>query len=95
MADDNLLKYAQKRVGFKVHLIIFILGNLLLWVLYFLFYYLFNFTFPWAIFPTLIWTIALAFHYFVVFKWNEKWVESEYQKLLKQQQEKESKNNNI
>ncbi|MCX7697244.1 MAG: 2TM domain-containing protein [Bacteroidales bacterium] len=92
MGEEDLLKIARKRVGFKVHLIIYILGNLLLWVLYFLFFFLFDFTFPWAIFPTLIWSIALGFHYFVVFKWNEKWVEKEYQKLVKEQSEFKNKN---
>jgi small-conductance mechanosensitive channel len=88
--EDELMKQARRRVNFKAHLVIFMLGNILLWILYALFYYLFNFIFPWAIFPTSIWFVVLILHYFIAFKWNDKWVDREYQKLLEEQRKKNS-----
>jgi hypothetical protein len=82
--NPELLKMARSRVNFKAHFIIFILGNVMLWLLWIMLYYIFNVGFPWALFPTLGWGIALLFHYFKVFKWNEKWVEQEYSKLIEE-----------
>lgn len=82
--NPTLMKVARERVNFKAHLIIFILGNVLLWLLWILLYYIFSVTFPWALFPTLIWGVALLYHYFVVYKWNEKWIAKEYNKLLEE-----------
>ncbi len=83
-----LMKTARERVAFKAHLTIFILGNVMIWLLWILLYYIFSVTFPWALFPTLGWGVAIAYHYFKVYKWNEKWIEQEYEKLLKEQQER-------
>lgn len=77
-----LMKVARDRVSFKAHLTIFVLGNVMIWLLWIMLYYIFSVTFPWALFPTLCWGVALAYHYFKVYKWNEKWVEQEYQRLL-------------
>lgn len=80
----ELMKAARDRVAFKAHFIIFVLGNIMIWLLWILLYYIFNVTFPWALFPTLGWGVAIAFHYFKVFRWNEKWVQQEYEKLVRE-----------
>lgn len=88
--SPELLRIAKRRASFKAHLIIYVLANLLIWLIYILLMYSLSVSFPWALFPTIGWGIGLAFHYFFVFKWNDKMVEKE---LLKLKQEAESQNN--
>ncbi|MBN2728586.1 MAG: 2TM domain-containing protein [Bacteroidales bacterium] len=92
--DKELMKAAKARVAFKTHFMIFIMGNILIWLIWLMMYYVFEVTFPWALFPTIGWGVGLAFHFFIVFKWNEKWVEKEYQRL-KTEKEGEADTNNI
>lgn len=84
--DNELMKAAKARVAFKTHLMVFIMGNILIWLVWLMMYYIFIIIFPWALFPTVGWGVGLVFHYFIVFKWNEKWVEKEYQRLKTEQQ---------
>lgn len=96
--DPELWEIAQKRAGFKGHLVSYIVVNGFLWALWF-------FTgnqhrifdggdwnmhhYPWPIWPTLGWGIGLAFHFagaYVFPKTNS--VEREYQKLKNQHQTK-------
>lgn len=91
-SDKILLKTAKTRVGFKTHMMIYVLANILLWLIWLMMYYVFTISFPWALFPTIGWGVGLGFHYFMVFKWNEKWVEKEYQRLVKEQEDKKTKN---
>ncbi|MFN8250708.1 MAG: 2TM domain-containing protein [Ferruginibacter sp.] len=96
--DPELWEIAQKRAGFKNHLISYIVVNGFLWAIWF-------FTgnqhrsmhfdewdtnhYPWPIWPMLGWGIGLAFHYagaYIFPKSNS--VEREYQKLKNQQQPK-------
>ncbi len=92
-SDNELMKAAKARVTFKTHFMIFIMGNILIWLVWLMMYYIFIVTFPWALFPTVGWGVGLAFHYFIVFKWNEKWVEKEYQRLKTAQHNKAEENN--
>lgn len=91
--NELLYKVARSRVGFKTHATIYALANLLIWLLWLLVYYIFEITFPWALFPTVGWGIGLTFHYLSVFKWNDKWVEKEYRKLIELEQKKTTQTN--
>jgi hypothetical protein len=92
--DPQLWEIAQKRAGFKGHLVSYIVVNAFLWSIWF-------FTgnqhngidinqwnthhYPWPIWPTLGWGIGLAFHFagaYIFPRVNS--VENEYQKLKKQ-----------
>jgi len=87
---DIVLQTAKKRVLFKKHLLIYILVNLLLWVVFlFLFKGKEDKTFLYLILFVLItWTIILVGHYFYAMKWNKKMVEKEVQFLIKETMEK-------
>ena len=86
--DPELWAIAQKRAGFKSHLMSYIIVNGFFWALWY-------FTgknddsnehFPWPVWPMLGWGIGLAFHFAEVYifpKTNS--VEKEYQKLKNKQ----------
>jgi len=85
--NELVLKTAKKRVGFKKHVTLYILINLLLWVL---FIFLFkgdkdpNHTFLRTIlFIFITWTIIVVGHYFFAMRWNKKMLEKEVEKLMK------------
>ena len=89
--NEVVLKTAKKRVAFKKHVTLYILVNLLLWVL---FYFFFkgkeDQTFLQIIlFVLASWTIVIIGHYFFAMKWNKKMLEKEVESLL-QKQEKET-----
>lgn len=85
---DELREKARSIVNFKTHRTIFILANVLIWLVSMFLYFAFEFTWIWAIFPTAIWAVILAFHYLWIFRWNNDRIEKEYQKLLKKTQHK-------
>ncbi len=86
--DPALWEIAQKRAGFKTHLLSYIIVNAFFWALWY-----FrgedhgnNEYFPWPVWPMLGWGIGLAFHYadaYIFPKVNS--VEKEYQKLKNKQ----------
>lgn len=91
--EEKLYKTARKRVGFKKHLVIYLLVNLFVWVVWF---FVFRVTgegetqpdrFLQAIlFLTIAWGIALVAHYLIVYKWNKSLIEKEVQRLKKEQE---------
>ncbi len=87
--NKQLLKIAEKRVGFKKHLTIYILLNLGFWLIWLISSYIHGdgYLHPWPLYPMFGWGIGITFHYLTVYKWNEKWVEKEYQSLLKEKKE--------
>jgi len=81
--NELILKTAKKRVTFKKHLTLYILINLLLWIIYFipldpktLLYTL--------LFVLLIWSLIIVGHYFYAIKWNKKMLEKEVENLMKE-----------
>jgi len=84
-ADENkdaILKTAKKRVAFKKHITLYVLINLLLWIVYFipinktiLLYTL--------LFVLLAWTLIIVGHYFYAIKWNKKMIEKEVETIMK------------
>ncbi len=86
----DLLDLAKKRIGFKKHLTIYILVNLALWLIWIFtsFLVMGGYYHIWPIYPLIGWGIGIVFHYLRVYKWNESWVEKEYQSLLKEKEGK-------
>jgi uncharacterized membrane protein YGL010W len=89
--NELILKIARKRVAFKKHFTVYILLNLLLWVLFF---FLFkgkeDKTFFNAIlFLFLAWTIIIIGHYYFAMKWNKKMLDKEVESLMKEKEKEE------
>lgn len=88
--DPVLWEIAQKRAGFKSHLLTYIIVNGFFWALWFFgghngHEYSHDYL-PWPVWPMLGWGIGLAFHFagaYVFPKANS--VEKEYQKLKNNQ----------
>ena len=82
--DQILWKQAKKRVGFKNHLISYLLENTMLWAMWF-------FSgreteengFPWPLFCSLGWGFGILWHFIGAFVLNNKLsqIEKEFQKL--------------
>ncbi|MEI8136580.1 MAG: 2TM domain-containing protein [Bacteroidota bacterium] len=82
--DQILWKQAKKRVGFKNHLISYLLVNTMLWAMWF-------FSgreieengFPWPLFCSLGWFFGILWHFMGAFVLNNKLsqIEKEFQKL--------------
>ena len=89
--ESKMQTVANSRVRFKIHICLFVIVNLLLWVLYFT---LFNaivtdFTIKWAILKvficiTVVWLLVVILHYCIAFKWNKTLVEKELGRIRKQ-----------
>jgi len=89
--EKALLRKAKKRVQFKVHLMIFILTNLLLWLLFGFGSKLFgvdfnveNPAFQFALFISLTWGVLVFSHYLLIYKWGKSYVEKELNALKKE-----------
>lgn len=81
----SLQRAASHRSTFKMHLGIFFLINLILWIVwFFLFKDKNDHTFLEAIsFVTIIWFVFIVGHYLIVYKWNKTIVEKELSNLKK------------
>lgn len=93
--DPVLWEIAQKRAGFKRHLLSFLIVNAFLWAMWYFDYgHNNNFAefparYPWPIWPTLGWGIGLAFHYVNAYMFPQvNSVEREYEKLKNEQTRK-------
>jgi uncharacterized protein (DUF486 family) len=77
---------AQQKLGFYIHLTVYIAVNLLLFFIWF-FSGPFN-VFPWFIFPLIFWGIGLIAHFLTVFTrtgYIDRMTEQEYRKLKAEQ----------
>ena len=84
--EKTLYGKAKRRVQFKVHLMIFILTNLLLWLLFGFGSKLFtedakSFVLQFVLFVSLMWAVVLVAHYLIIYKWGKTYVEKEFDKL--------------
>jgi len=84
--NDFVVKTAKKRVAFKKHFTVYILLNLLLWVLHF---FLFRKSedkmfFNSILFVFITWSIIIIGHYFYAMRWNKKMLEKEIKSLIKE-----------
>lgn len=82
--DPKILEVAVSRTRFKIHVSVFIIVTLFLWIVWLFLGFLNGYAHPWPIYPMAAWLLAIIFHYLLVFKWKNKWVEAEYEKLANQ-----------
>lgn len=87
--EERLWRIAQARAHFKSHLITYLIVNGALWVLWFITTQ--GKDYPWPIWTTFGWGIAIAFGYFRAYH-NDRFSNAlqEYDKLLKEQENKHS-----
>jgi hypothetical protein len=88
--DPAVWEIAQKRAGFKSHLLTYVIVNAFLWALWYFTYArnTHNYSYPWPMWSTLGWGIGLAFHFAGAYIFPEaNSVEREYEKLKNKQQQ--------
>lgn len=84
--NNALVKKAKRRVGMKIHFTIFLLTNILFWLLYFFLFKDSNLaqsTCKFFLATTLIWSIFVYAHYLIVFKWGKYYIDKEIKHLQK------------
>ena len=83
--DPELWRIAHERAGFKMHLTIYVIVILFLWVLWGFLAFIneWDYSTKWPIFPMLGWGLGVLLHYFIVYRWKHKLTQKEYEKLLK------------
>lgn len=91
--ERTLYGKARKRVQFKVHLMIFVLTNLILWLIFWFGSKLFkedarSFVLQFVLFVSLAWGVVVYAHYLIVYKWGKTLVEKEFDKLKKEHKKK-------
>lgn len=86
--DPKIYEAALSRTRFKIHLSVFMIITLFLWIIWLFLGFLNGYAHPWPVYPMGAWILAIIFHYLQVYKWKTKWVEAEYEKIV-------NKNNNI
>ncbi len=89
--ENKMRNVATARVKFKVHLSIFVIVNLILWVLFFTLFSavvtdpnIYNAILKVFICVTVVWLLLVIGHYCIAYKWNKTFVEKELKKLKKQ-----------
>ena len=87
--EAKLAKMAGRRTSFKIHLAIFLIANVFLWVVwYFLFKGKEDTTFLKAIlFVLIVWLLGVILHYLIVYKWTKSYKEKELTSLKKLRQQ--------
>jgi 2TM domain len=88
--DPGLWKIAQKRAGFKYHLLIYSIVNIFFWVLWYTTHRN-NVSpgetrlLPWPLWPMFGWGIGVFFNYLSTYTSANRLAEREYQKLTNKQ----------
>jgi len=89
--DPELWKIAQKRAGFRTHVLIYFIMTILFWTIFYI-SLRYNNTppaqrdiIPWPIWPTVLWGIGVIINYRIAYKNNNSVAEKEYQKLKNKQ----------
>ena len=89
--EARMINVSKNRVVFKVHFSVFLVVNLIVWVLWFT---LFNAIVTDAYISrailkafsciTLVWLLIVILHYLIAYKWNKTFMEKELNKIKKQ-----------
>jgi len=83
--ETKLYEEAEARVGFKNHLKIFIIINLLIWGLWYFFRAQYGYYDGyWPVYSTLGWGIGVISHYLGVYSKNTSAIEKEVEKLKRE-----------
>lgn len=61
--DQQIIQQAKRRVGFKIHFTVFVIGIFINWIVW----ALTDTSYMWPIWPTIGWSIGILFHYLGVF----------------------------
>lgn len=95
--EQKLYKKASKRAGFKVDLTIYVLVNLFLWIVwFFIFKGREDITFFKSIlFVSIIWSLVLFTHYFIVYRMDKSLVEKELKNLKREMKQKDKELENL
>jgi uncharacterized BrkB/YihY/UPF0761 family membrane protein len=89
--DPELWKLAQKRAGFRTHVLIYFIMTIFFWTIYYISLRTNNTppaqrdTIPWPVWPMIGWGIGVYFNYLAVYKNHNSMAEKEYQKLKQKQ----------
>lgn len=92
--DPKLYKQASRRVAFKTHVFLYVLINLLLWIIW---AFIFRKPeipdadptfFKLTLFVSIVWLIILMVHYVLVYRGTKSLIEKELKKLKQEIQEK-------
>ncbi|MEO9020812.1 MAG: 2TM domain-containing protein [Ginsengibacter sp.] len=89
--DPELWKIAQKRAGFKYHVLIYFIMNIFFWTLWYIGLKdtasspVAIDTIPWPVWPMLGWGIGVFFNYLAAYKSGNSMAQKEYDKLKNKQ----------
>lgn len=81
LTDTQLRELARKRVGFRTHLVVYLIVNTVLWILW----YITGQGYIWPVWPMAMWGIGLLFNY--LFDYRPSTLlseEEEYQRLKRE-----------
>lgn len=89
--EARMINVSKIRVHFKVHLAIFLVVNLIVWVLWFMLFntivtdaYIGQAILKAFLCITLVWLLLVILHYLIAYKWNKTFIEKELSKIKKQ-----------
>ena len=84
MNSEELINLAKRRVQFKEHVAIFLLANIVLWVINAIINYEVGLHFYWAALVTIGWGAKLSFHFTKAYLYNpDIAIKREYARLKK------------
>lgn len=82
--DLYLWEIAKARVTFRPHLIIYLVVNILFWIIWFNTEFYMESSIPWPIYPLVGWGIGLFFHYSIAYrKFGGSAMKKEFEKVKK------------
>lgn len=95
LIDKKLYKKASRRAGFKIHLGVYMLVNLIFWMIWF--FVIKDVdpnpttakTLKALLFFSIVWLLLLIGHYLAVYRWNKSLVEKELNNLIKENKRNE------
>jgi hypothetical protein len=92
ITENQLHELAQKRVGFRMHLLVYCVVNAALWIMW----YATGHGYLWPIWPLGGWGIVIVFHYMFEYRTSKFLSEAEeYRKLKKEMDEHQRKSSTM
>lgn len=87
----KMISVSKNRVAFKIHLAVFLVLNLIIWVLWFTAISALvtdanvsTFVLKLSLCITLVWLLLVILHYCIAYRWNQTLVEKELARIRKQ-----------
>lgn len=94
---ENMSKAAGRRSSFKVHAAVFVLANILFWLVWFFIFREEGVGFQddkflkFILFVTLAWLVFIIGHFLFAYKWSRTFAEKELRRLQKQRRKQQKK----